>query len=71
MNNLYKTLNNNKLPNQFNNVQDMIKQFKQFRQSFNGNPQQQVQELLNSGRMSQDQFNYLKNIADQFQNLLK
>ena len=71
MNNLYKTLNNNKLPNQFNNVQDMIKQFKQFRQSFNGNPQKQVQELLNSGRMSQDQFNYLKNIADQFQNLLK
>ena len=71
MNNLYKTLNNNRLPSQFNNVQDMIKQFKQFRQSFNGNPQQQVQELLNSGRMSQDQFNYLKNIADQFQNLLK
>lgn len=32
------------------------------------NPQQAVQELLNSGRMSQQQFNDLRNMAMQFQN---
>lgn len=35
------------------------------------NPQQAVQELLNSGRMSQQQFNDLRNMAMQFQNQFK
>jgi hypothetical protein len=31
--------------------------FKQFKSMFNGDPQQQVQQLLNSGKVSQDQYN--------------
>ena len=33
------------------------------------NPQQAVQELVNSGRMSQEQFNGLRNAAIQLQNM--
>jgi hypothetical protein len=37
-------------------------------QSALNNPQQAVQDLLNSGRMSQQQFNQLRQTAQQFQN---
>ena len=36
---------------------DIISRFRQFRQMFKGDPQQQVQQLLNSGRISQEQYN--------------
>lgn len=35
----------------------IIQQFNQFRNSFQGNPQEQVQALLNSGKISQAQYN--------------
>lgn len=43
----------------------IMEQAKQMRRTFNGNPQQVVQNLLNSGRMSQSQFNQLSQIANQ------
>lgn len=49
-------------PSPFN----MIQQFNQFRNSFQGDPRQKVQELLNNGTMSQDQFNKLSIMAQQF-----
>ena len=48
----------------------MIQQFNQFRQAFQGDPRQQVQNLLNSGQMTQEQFNNLSNIAQQFQQFI-
>lgn len=72
MNNLYKALGQNQqLPAPFNNMQNLIKQFNQFKNTFKGDPKQQVQELLNSGRMTQDQFNNLKKLADQLQGMLR
>lgn len=53
------------------NIGNMISQFQQFRNSFQGDARQQVQELLNSGRMSQAQFNQLQAMATQLQNILK
>lgn len=38
----------------------------QFRSNFNCTPQQKVQELLNTGQMTQEQFAQYKAIADQF-----
>lgn len=49
---------------------NMLQQFNQFKSSFQGDPQQQVQNLLNSGRMTQEQFNYLSMMAQQFQQFL-
>lgn len=48
----------------------MIQQFIQFANGFKGNPQEEVQKLLDSGRMSQEQYNALQQQATQFQQLL-
>lgn len=70
-NSLYNQLNNNNSNLQyFGGLQQMITQFNQFRNSFQGNPQQIVQGLLQSGRMSQAQFNQLSQMASQFKSLL-
>lgn len=50
--------------------QNMFAQFQQFQQNFQGDPRQQVQMLLNSGRMSQEQFNQLSNMANQFMQMM-
>lgn len=35
-----------------NNMANLLSQFNQFRSTFSGNPEQQVKQLLQSGRMS-------------------
>lgn len=57
------------IPN--NNVLNMIQQFNNFKRNFNGDPKMQVQQLLQSGKMSQQQFNQLAQMANQFQSLMK
>lgn len=51
--------------------QQMMQQFNQFRSSFQGDPKAEVEKLLQSGRMSQQQLNQLQEMAKQFQRLLK
>ena len=53
-----------------NPMMNIVQQFQQFSSNFRGDPRQRVQELLNSGQLSQQQFNYLSNLAQQFQNML-
>lgn len=53
------------------NMVNMMTQFNQFRNGFQGDPKQQVQQLLNSGRMSQDQYNRLQQMAQQFMSMMK
>lgn len=48
-----------------NPFEQIINQAKEFRKTFNGNPKDEVQRLLNSGQMSQSQFNQLSQIAQQ------
>lgn len=55
----------NIMGNQNNPVNDIIKQAQEFKKSFNGNPREEVQKLLNSGKMSQQEFNRLSQIAQQ------
>lgn len=45
---------------------DIFSQFNQFKNQFQGDPKAKVQELLNSGQMSQDQFNMLSAMAQNF-----
>ena len=49
----------------------VIQQFNNFRSAFTGDPQQQVQNLLNSGQMSQEQFTQLSSMAREFEKLIK
>lgn len=59
MNDLFKRFGS-QMPNQgrnpMQNMMGMMKQFKQFASAFQGNPQQKVQEMLNSGQMPNDAF---------------
>ena len=81
-NNLYQQLNNNnnnnplsqnsslrQISNNLDGFQQMINQFNNFKNSFQGNPQQIVQQLLQSGKMSQAEYNQLSQMALQFKNL--
>ena len=54
----------------FNNPMQMIQQFAQFKNSFSGDPKQEVQKLLQSGQMNQSQLNQLQSMAKQFSQLL-
>lgn len=58
------------LPGPMGNMMGMIRQFNEFRQSFQGDPKAEVQELLTSGQMSQSQFNELQGMARAFQQML-
>lgn len=53
------------------NVMNLLQQFKQFRSTFQGNPQEQVQQLLRSGRVSQAQYENAVKMAQQLQGMLK
>lgn len=57
--------------NQPNNMNGLLQKFRQFKSQFQGDPQQKVQELLNSGQMSQAQFNQLSQMAQQFKGFFK
>lgn len=58
-------------PSQTNNMNDLISQFNQFRSTFTGNPEQKVKQLLQSGQMTQEQFNQFAQTANQLRSLLK
>lgn len=58
-------------PGPTNNMANLLSQFNQFRSTFSGNPEQQVKQLLQSGRMSQEQFNHFAQTANQLRQLLK
>ena len=66
---LFESLGGKTLP--VDNLQTMLGRFQQFKQAFTGDPQQQVQQLLNSGRISQSQLNQAVQMAQQLQKLLK
>ena len=57
------------MPN--NGMAQMIQRFQQFKQAFQGDPRQQVQQLLNSGRVSQEQYNNAVQMANQLSKLMK
>ena len=48
----------------------LMQRFQQFRQMFRGDPQQQVQQLLNSGKVSQQQYNQAVQMAQQLQKMI-
>lgn len=52
------------------NMQQLMQRFNQFRQSFQGDPRQQVQQMLNSGKVSQDAYNQAYQMAKQFQQMM-
>lgn len=54
-----------------NNMMNLISQFQEFRKNFKGDAKSQIQELLNSGKMTQDQLDQCEAFARQIQSFLK
>lgn len=72
MNPILEQLNRTQTTVSRNNPIEMLKQFNEFKRNMQGNdPQKIVMDLLSSGRMSQQQFESLKQQAQQLQNFLK
>lgn len=59
-NNLYKQFGR-----QNNPYAQLMQQAEQFKKQFNGNPRQEVEMLLRTGKMTQQQFNQYSQIAQQ------
>ena len=66
---LFNTLGGGML--QGNGPMQMIQQFMQFKQNFKGDPKEEVQKMLRSGKISQQQLNQVQQMAGQFQHMLK
>lgn len=60
MNNLYKQFGN-----QNNPLEQLAQQAREFKKQFSGNPRQEVERLLQTGAMSQSDFNRYSQIAQQ------
>lgn len=65
---LFKTLGG--APKANANFAQMVRQFNQFAANFQGDPKAEVQKLLQSGKMSQQQLDQLQAVAAQFRQLL-
>jgi hypothetical protein len=56
---------------QGNGPMQMIQQFMQFKQNFKGDQKAEVEKMLQSGKISQQQLNQVQQMAGQFQHMLK
>lgn len=63
-------MNNQNGGNPFGNMFGLIQQFQEFKRNFKGDPRQQVQDLLNSGRMTQEQLDQCTSMAQSLRNIL-
>lgn len=59
------------MPGPMGQFQRLMQQFNQFRATFQGDPKAEVEKLLQSGKMSQQQLNQLQEMAKQFESFLR
>ena len=52
------------------NPMQMIQKFNEFRNNFSGDPKAEVERLVASGQINQQQLNELQNMARQFQSMI-
>lgn len=67
---LFNALGGNRLPAPMGQFQQMMQQFQQFRANFQGDPKKEVEKLLQSGQISQEQLNQLQAMAQQFRSFM-
>lgn len=59
------------MPNPLTNILRFKQELDKFQASFHGNPKQKVQELLQSGQMTQEQYAQYEQLARQIMPFLK
>lgn len=53
------------------NNKNIVEQFKEFKNSFQGDPQAKINELLTSGKVTQEQINQATEMANLIKGLMK
>ena len=66
---LFNSLGGNRPPINNNMLSQIMNEFNKFKSSFTGDPRAEVQRLLNSGQMTQEQYNKLSQMAYQLRNM--
>ena len=66
-NSLFKDFN----PTPMGDLTNFLNRFNQFSSQFSGNPETRVKQLLQSGQMSQEQFNQFAQAANMLRKLIK
>lgn len=64
-------LGGGQMPGPMGNFAQMVQQFNQFKANFKGDPKAEVEKLMQSGKLSQQQLNQLQQMAKQFQSLMQ
>jgi hypothetical protein len=62
---------NNPLIEKMPSGNDFLTRFMQFRKEFQGDPKQMIQNMLNSGQITQEQLNNAMNKANQLMRFIK
>lgn len=65
---IYNLLHGNAQRNAQNGL---LRQLEAFKRQFSGDPKQQIQQMLNSGQVTQQQYNEAVQMANQLAQLLK
>ena len=53
-----------------NSQNNLLQRFQQFKKTFTGDASQQIQQMLNSGKVNQQQYNQAVQMANQFKQML-
>lgn len=67
----FNALGGGQMPGPMGGFPKLLQQFKQFKANFKGDPKAEVEKMLQSGRLSQQQLNQIQAMANQFQGLFK
>ena len=67
----FGALGGGQMPGSVGQFQRMLQQFQQFKANFHGDPKAEVEKLLQSGKLNQQQLNQLQQMAKQFQSLMQ
>nr|DAM16863.1 MAG TPA: hypothetical protein [Caudoviricetes sp.] len=62
-------LGGGQMPGPMGELMQLKQKFQQFQSGFQGNPKEEVNKLLQSGAMSQQELNQLQTMAKQFEHL--
>lgn len=70
-NSLFQMMTGGQLPGPAGGFQRLVQQFQQFKQNFHGDPKAEVEKMLQSGKLNQQQLDQIQAMAKQFEILMK
>lgn len=66
----FQAMGGGRMPGPLGNFQQMMQQFQQFKATFRGDPKAEVERMLQSGQINQQQLDMVQGLAQQFRQFL-